>query len=189
MLQLPLTTLAWHTTIHSGIRSPPFSPARAPLNNPVTLAFLQASAFDLERRVKRQETNATLTAMLQTALHDLIALFHKSAERPNTSIPGRTPISKKMASLPYKNKLAIASVSLGMHATHSLPEKILAASRNHFSGIEIVYSDLEAWCIIQSPQRRRPLHQRPLQNTQSHHPLPRAIQELRSPHLTPLRSS
>jgi sugar phosphate isomerase/epimerase len=55
-----------------------------------------------------------------------------------------------MVNLTYKNKLAIASVSLGMHATHSLPDKILAASRNHFSGIEIVYSDLEAWCTIQS---------------------------------------
>jgi len=116
----------------------------------VTLALLQASAFDLARRVHRHKSNATLTASLQSALPDLITLLYKSPERPNTSIPGRTPTSKKMANLTYKNKLAIASVSLGMLATHSLPDKILAASRNNFSGIEIVYSDLEAWCTIQS---------------------------------------
>ena len=55
-----------------------------------------------------------------------------------------------MAKLSYKNKLAIATVSLGMHTSHTLPEKLAAASRNHFSGIEIVYSDLEAWSASQS---------------------------------------
>ena len=55
-----------------------------------------------------------------------------------------------MASLKYDNNVAIATVSLGMHPSHSLTEKILTASRNHFSGIEIVYFDLEAWCKTQS---------------------------------------
>ena len=54
-----------------------------------------------------------------------------------------------MASLKYDNNVAIATVSLGLHPSHSLTEKIAAASRNHFSGIEIVYSDLEAWCRTQ----------------------------------------
>ncbi|KAN0090451.1 putative 4-hydroxyphenylpyruvate dioxygenase [Hyaloscypha variabilis] len=55
-----------------------------------------------------------------------------------------------MATLPYKNKLAIATISLGMHLSHTLPEKILSASRNHFTGIEIVYSDLSSFCTTQS---------------------------------------
>jgi sugar phosphate isomerase/epimerase len=55
-----------------------------------------------------------------------------------------------MESLKYDNNVAIATVSLGMHPSHSLTEKIVAASRNHFSGIEVVYSDLEAWCRTQS---------------------------------------
>jgi len=55
-----------------------------------------------------------------------------------------------MASLKYDNNVAIATVSLGMHPSHSLTEKIVAATRNHFSSIEIVYSDLEAWCQTQS---------------------------------------
>ncbi|KAE9365907.1 putative 4-hydroxyphenylpyruvate dioxygenase [Stipitochalara longipes BDJ] len=55
-----------------------------------------------------------------------------------------------MASPPYENKLAIATVSLGMNASHTLTEKIAVAAHSHFSGIEIVYSDLEAWCATQS---------------------------------------
>ncbi|KAJ6014621.1 hypothetical protein N7540_009212 [Penicillium herquei] len=41
------------------------------------------------------------------------------------------------------NKLAIASVSLGQHPSHSLDRKILAASQAGFQGIEIVFSDLD----------------------------------------------
>jgi sugar phosphate isomerase/epimerase len=42
------------------------------------------------------------------------------------------------------NKLAIASVSLGEHISHTLPRKIVAAADRGFSGIEITYPDLEA---------------------------------------------
>lgn len=42
------------------------------------------------------------------------------------------------------NKLAIASVSLGEHVSHTLPRKITAAAEKGFSGIEITYPDLEA---------------------------------------------
>jgi sugar phosphate isomerase/epimerase len=55
-----------------------------------------------------------------------------------------------MASLNYNNNVAIATVSLGMHASHSLTEKIAVAALNRFSGIEIIYSDLEYWSTTQS---------------------------------------
>ncbi|KAI6914593.1 xylose isomerase-like protein [Hortaea werneckii] len=42
----------------------------------------------------------------------------------------------------YDNRLAIASVSLGLHPAHTLPQKIVAAARAGISGIEITYSDL-----------------------------------------------
>ena len=41
------------------------------------------------------------------------------------------------------NKLAIASVSLGQHSSHTLPKKIVAAAQNGISGMEITYPDLE----------------------------------------------
>lgn len=44
-----------------------------------------------------------------------------------------------------ENKLAIASVSLGGHASHTLPEKITAAAQNGFAGIEITYPDLQGY--------------------------------------------
>lgn len=42
------------------------------------------------------------------------------------------------------SKIAIASPSLGEHPSHTLPDKIIAAATNGFSGIEITYPDLEA---------------------------------------------
>ena len=47
------------------------------------------------------------------------------------------------------NKLAIASPSLGQHKSHTLPQKIDAASQNGFAGIEITYWDLEAYAGIE----------------------------------------
>jgi sugar phosphate isomerase/epimerase len=47
--------------------------------------------------------------------------------------------------MPFSNPLAIASVSLGQHPTHTLDQKIIACARNGFSGIEIVWADLEAY--------------------------------------------
>lgn len=44
-----------------------------------------------------------------------------------------------------ESQLAIASVSLGEHASHTLPRKIIAAAEVGFSGIEITYPDLEAY--------------------------------------------
>ena len=43
------------------------------------------------------------------------------------------------------NKLAIASVSLGQHSSHTLPHKIVAAAENGFSGLEITFPDLELY--------------------------------------------
>lgn len=43
------------------------------------------------------------------------------------------------------NKLAIASVSLGQHPSHTLPDKIVAAAQNDISGLEITYPDLETY--------------------------------------------
>lgn len=43
------------------------------------------------------------------------------------------------------NKLAIVSVSLGEHASHTLPRKITAVAQSGFAGIEITYPDLEAY--------------------------------------------
>ena len=47
------------------------------------------------------------------------------------------------------NHLAIASPSLGQHKSHTLPQKISAASQNGFAGIEITYWDLEAYASSQ----------------------------------------
>ena len=41
------------------------------------------------------------------------------------------------------NQLAIASVSLGQHYSHTLPLKIVAAAQNAICGIEITFPDLE----------------------------------------------
>ncbi|KAK5082622.1 hypothetical protein LTR70_007540 [Exophiala xenobiotica] len=43
------------------------------------------------------------------------------------------------------NKIAIASVSLGEHISHTLPRKISAAAGKGFAGIEITYPDLEGY--------------------------------------------
>lgn len=43
------------------------------------------------------------------------------------------------------NKLAIASVSLGLHPSHTLPDKIVAAAQNGIPGLEITYPDLEVY--------------------------------------------
>lgn len=43
------------------------------------------------------------------------------------------------------NKLAIASLSLGQHPSHSLPHKIRAAAQAGYAGIEIVYFELQAY--------------------------------------------
>lgn len=51
----------------------------------------------------------------------------------------------------FENPLAIASVSLGQHPSHSLPDKIAAAAANNFSAVEIVYADLAAYAASQSP--------------------------------------
>lgn len=51
----------------------------------------------------------------------------------------------------FENLLAIASVSLGQHPSHTLPDKITAAAANGFSAVEIVYADLIAYAASQSP--------------------------------------
>ncbi|KIW31463.1 uncharacterized protein PV07_03111 [Cladophialophora immunda] len=47
------------------------------------------------------------------------------------------------------NKLAIASVSLGQHAKHTLPQKITAAVDAGFQGLEITCLDLETYADSQ----------------------------------------
>lgn len=42
-----------------------------------------------------------------------------------------------------QNQLVIASVSLGQHALHTLPDKISAAADNALQGIEITFTDLQ----------------------------------------------
>ncbi|KAJ5659546.1 3-dehydroshikimate dehydratase [Penicillium longicatenatum] len=48
------------------------------------------------------------------------------------------------------NQLAIATVSLGQHPSHTLDRKILAAAKAGFNGLEIVFSDLDAYSQSQS---------------------------------------
>lgn len=43
------------------------------------------------------------------------------------------------------NKRAISTSSLGLHASHTLDSKICAAADHGFTGIEIVFADLEAY--------------------------------------------
>ncbi|KAF2625689.1 xylose isomerase-like protein [Macroventuria anomochaeta] len=45
----------------------------------------------------------------------------------------------------FSNKRAISTSSLGLHASHTLDSKIRAAAYHSFTGIEIVYADLEAY--------------------------------------------
>ncbi|KAH0434894.1 4-hydroxyphenylpyruvate [Colletotrichum camelliae] len=47
-----------------------------------------------------------------------------------------------MSKLPFRNKWAIATVSLGKHPSHTLERKIEAAASCGFSGIELVHADL-----------------------------------------------
>lgn len=46
-----------------------------------------------------------------------------------------------------QNRHAIASVSLGQHATHTLPLKIIAAAQAGFQGIEITHTDLKSYAV------------------------------------------
>lgn len=43
------------------------------------------------------------------------------------------------------NKIAITTVSLGQHVTHTLDQKIRAAAQHGFAGLELIYSDLSAY--------------------------------------------
>lgn len=43
------------------------------------------------------------------------------------------------------NKLAIATVSLGQHPSHSLDRKILAAAKAGYNGLEIVFANLDTY--------------------------------------------
>nr|KAK5448881.1 hypothetical protein LTR18_001969 [Exophiala xenobiotica] len=49
-----------------------------------------------------------------------------------------------------ENKLAIVSVSLGQHTSHTLTDKIAGAAHAGFAGIEIAYPDLEAYAAALS---------------------------------------
>jgi sugar phosphate isomerase/epimerase len=51
-----------------------------------------------------------------------------------------------------QNPLAIASVSLGQHPSHTLPSKIAAAAHNGFSALEIVYNDLATYAASKTPK-------------------------------------
>lgn len=48
-----------------------------------------------------------------------------------------------------QNKLAIGSLSLGQHASHRLDQKILIAAKHGFSGVEVVYGDLERYAELE----------------------------------------
>lgn len=48
------------------------------------------------------------------------------------------------------NRIAIASVSLGQHISHTLPRKIVAAAGKGFQGIEITWPDLEGYSKLLS---------------------------------------
>ncbi|KAJ5618236.1 4-hydroxyphenylpyruvate dioxygenase [Penicillium herquei] len=50
----------------------------------------------------------------------------------------------------FSNPLAITTSSLGLHPSHTLPEKIQAASSS-FCAIEIVYQELEDYALSQTP--------------------------------------
>lgn len=50
------------------------------------------------------------------------------------------------------NPLAITTSSLGLHPSHSLPEKVQAAASNGFSSIEIVYQEVVDYGLSQRPE-------------------------------------
>lgn len=50
----------------------------------------------------------------------------------------------------FQNRLAIASPSLGQHATHTLPQKIVAAAEAGIRGLEITHSDLVGYAKTSS---------------------------------------
>ncbi|KAB8071123.1 4-hydroxyphenylpyruvate dioxygenase [Aspergillus leporis] len=45
----------------------------------------------------------------------------------------------------FSNKLAISTISLGQHPSHSLDRKLTAAAQAGYAGVEIVYSDLQTY--------------------------------------------
>lgn len=51
----------------------------------------------------------------------------------------------------FSNPLAITTSSLGLHPSHTLPEKIEAAASASFSAVEIVYQELEDYALSQTP--------------------------------------
>ncbi|KAJ5728755.1 4-hydroxyphenylpyruvate dioxygenase [Penicillium malachiteum] len=55
----------------------------------------------------------------------------------------------------FSNPLAITTSSLGLHPSHTLPEKIQAAASASFYAIEIAYQELEDYALSQTPPRER----------------------------------
>lgn len=51
----------------------------------------------------------------------------------------------------FKNHLAITTSSLGLHPSHTLPEKIQAAASNGFFSIEIIYQEIVLYGASQAP--------------------------------------
>lgn len=45
----------------------------------------------------------------------------------------------------FSHKLAVSTISLGQHPSHAFDHKISAAAQAGYSGIELVFSDLEAY--------------------------------------------
>lgn len=49
----------------------------------------------------------------------------------------------------FENPLATTTSSLGLHPSHTLPEKIQAAASAQFSAIEVIYQELEDYALSQ----------------------------------------
>lgn len=50
----------------------------------------------------------------------------------------------------FSNKLGLSTSSLGLHPSHILDQKILAAAKYGFEGIEVVYGDLETYSHLKN---------------------------------------
>jgi sugar phosphate isomerase/epimerase len=74
-------------------------------------------------------------------------LHHRTFKNIHVPQPYDNPTPTMSSTLPA-SKLALSSSCLGLHPSHSLDDKVKAAAKHGFNGIEIVYGDLEHYSHV-----------------------------------------
>ena len=108
---------------------------KACIHRAIPAAFVPRENFDRSNMQLNFCTKVFLQKAQETSIHRATSEFS-------------TQNSSRVATMPFpNNKLAISTSCLGLHPSHSLDEKLRAASSHSFSGVEIVHGDLEVYAL------------------------------------------